>query len=158
MSTRTSLIKHASAAALLLAAVLPGTGASQTLFERNRGPSVSGKVDAPIDLTGTWVSVINEDWRWRMITPPKGDFQSIPLNADGKQAGMQWNPEAMYEADTCKAYGVWKQKNLYGKKFMGMITVRDLIYALRKADELEMQKLVEYLKTELDGRSTTVGD
>jgi CBS domain-containing protein len=47
---------------------------------------------------------------------------------------------------------------LDGKKFMGMITVRDLIYALRKADELEMQKLVEYLKTELDGRSTTVGD
>ena len=24
------------------------------------------------------------------------------------------------DAATCKAYGVWKQKNLYGKKFMGI--------------------------------------
>ena len=25
---------------------------------------------APVDLTGTWVSVIAEDWRYRMVTPP----------------------------------------------------------------------------------------
>jgi hypothetical protein len=33
-----------------------------------------------IDVTGYWVSVITEDWRWRMLTPPKGDYASVPLN------------------------------------------------------------------------------
>src|SRR5947209_3371794 len=27
----------------------------------------------PIDLTGYWVSVVTQDWRWRMVTPAKGD-------------------------------------------------------------------------------------
>ena len=35
----------------------------------------------PIDFTGYWVSVVSEDWRWRMVTPAKGDFASIPVNA-----------------------------------------------------------------------------
>jgi hypothetical protein len=36
---------------------------------------------ALIDITGQWVAVVNEDWLWRMITPPVGDTASIPLNA-----------------------------------------------------------------------------
>jgi len=39
------------------------------------------KAAAPIDLTGYWVSLITEDWRTRMLTAPKGDYYSIPLNA-----------------------------------------------------------------------------
>ena len=39
---------------------------------------------APIDLTGYWVSIVTEDWRWRMVTPPKGDYASVPLNAGGR--------------------------------------------------------------------------
>src|ERR1700683_3394040 len=31
------------------------------------------KEAAPIDLTGSWVSVVTEDWRWRMLIPKKGD-------------------------------------------------------------------------------------
>src|SRR5690606_11571557 len=38
---------------------------------------------ALFDITGQWVSVVNEDWRWRMITPPVGDVSSIPVNARG---------------------------------------------------------------------------
>ncbi len=38
---------------------------------------------ALIDLTGYWVSIVNEDWRWRMMTPAKGDYASVPLNAEG---------------------------------------------------------------------------
>ena len=34
---------------------------------------------APLDLTGSWVAVISEDWRWRMVTPAKGDYVSIPI-------------------------------------------------------------------------------
>ena len=31
---------------------------------------------APIDITGYWVAVITEDWRWRMMTPPKGSAET----------------------------------------------------------------------------------
>ena len=47
------------------------------------GPPPTAQSTAAIDLTGNWVSVVNEDWRWRMVTPPKGDYASVPLNADG---------------------------------------------------------------------------
>ena len=40
---------------------------------------------APIDLTGYWVSIVTEDWRYRMVTPPKGDYASVPLNPAGRR-------------------------------------------------------------------------
>ena len=43
-------------------------------------PPPTPRAMAPIDLTGYWVAVISEDWRWRMVTPAKGDYASIPLN------------------------------------------------------------------------------
>src|ERR1041385_837859 len=38
-------------------------------------PPQSAKAAAAIDLTGYWVSVITEDWRYRMVTPSRGDYQ-----------------------------------------------------------------------------------
>src|SRR6056300_540066 len=32
-----------------------------------------GRAEAPIDLTGTWVSLVTEDWAYRMVTPAIGD-------------------------------------------------------------------------------------
>lgn len=62
---------------------------------------------APVDLTGTWVSVVTEDWRWRMVTPPRGDVASIPVNAEGRKVAASWNLEADNAAgNQCKAYGV----------------------------------------------------
>jgi len=58
---------------------------------------------APMELTGYWVSVITEDWRWRMITPPKGDYASIPLNKHGQDVANMWDPER--DEGSCKAYG-----------------------------------------------------
>jgi hypothetical protein len=61
---------------------------------------------APIDLTGYWVSIVSEDWRFRMVTAPKGDYPDVPLNTDGKKVADAWDPardEAA--ADHCKAYG-----------------------------------------------------
>ena len=61
---------------------------------------------APIDLTGYWVSVVTEDWRFRMMTPAKGDYPSIPLNAEGRRVADRWDPAKDEAAgDTCKAYG-----------------------------------------------------
>src|SRR5438477_4148945 len=45
---------------------------------------------APIDVTGYWVSLVTEDWRYRMVTPAKGDFASVPLNAEGRRVTDQW--------------------------------------------------------------------
>jgi hypothetical protein len=64
------------------------------------------KESAPIDLTGYWVSIVDEDWRWRMITPAKGDYASVPLNAEGKRVADTWNPaKDEHDGNQCKAYG-----------------------------------------------------
>src|SRR5258708_5763688 len=62
------------------------------------------RASAPIDITGNWVSVVTEDWRWRMLTPKKGDTSSIPVSPEGKRIADAWDP-AKAAADGCKAYG-----------------------------------------------------
>jgi hypothetical protein len=70
-----------------------------------QGPPTA-KSAAPADLTGYWVSVVTEDWRYRMVTPMKGDYPSIPLNAEGKKAADSWDPAKDEAAgDQCKSYG-----------------------------------------------------
>jgi hypothetical protein len=69
-------------------------------------PPQTPRAAAPIDLTGYWVSLVTEDWRWRMVTPPKGDFASIPTNPAGTQVGQQWDPAKDEAAgEQCKSYG-----------------------------------------------------
>jgi hypothetical protein len=70
------------------------------------GPAPTPQAAALIDLTGYWVSIIDDEWRWRMVTPAKGDFSFLPLNAEGRRVGSAWDP-AKDEADgnQCKAYG-----------------------------------------------------
>ena len=62
---------------------------------------------APFDMTGYWVSVVSEDWRSRMITPRKGDYEHVPINDEGRRVADTWDPardEA--EGNQCKSYGV----------------------------------------------------
>src|SRR5688572_1267706 len=69
-------------------------------------PPASARAAAPVDLTGYWVSPIMEDWRWRMVTPLKGDAASIPVNAAARAVIDAWDPAADEAAgDACKAYG-----------------------------------------------------
>ena len=64
------------------------------------------KARAPVDLTGYWVSVVTEDWLYRMVTPKKGDYTSVPLNAEGRKTADGWDPAKDEAAgDQCKAYG-----------------------------------------------------
>jgi len=72
----------------------------------------SAQQAALIDLTGYWVSVVDEDWRFRMMTPPKGDYAQVPLNAAARKIADQFNPElyggAKYQTSQiidCRAYG-----------------------------------------------------
>lgn len=69
-------------------------------------PAVSPRQGAPIDLTGYWVSVIIEDWEYRMVTPNKGVFDAVPLNAEGLRIGKTWDPARDEAAgEQCRAYG-----------------------------------------------------
>lgn len=71
-----------------------------------RAPQGPAKTIAPIDLTGYWVSIITEDWRFRMITPPKGDTEGVPLNQAGQKLAAAWDPAKDEAAgELCKSYG-----------------------------------------------------
>ncbi len=76
----------------------------------------SPRIAAPTDLTGEWVSVVTEDWRWRMVTPPKGDYSSIPLNAEGRKATDSWDPARDEAAgQQCRAYGAANVMRMPGR-------------------------------------------
>ncbi len=64
-----------------------------------------GRAEAPRDITGYWVSVVSEDWHWRMVTPRKGDYASLPLNDRGRAAADAWDPAKEKAADACKPFG-----------------------------------------------------
>lgn len=82
--------------------------AAGSLIGQTAVPQVpaTAKAAAPIDITGYWVSVVTEDWRYRMVTPAKGDYASVPLTTEGRKMADTWDP-AKDEAsgNQCKAYG-----------------------------------------------------
>ena len=70
------------------------------------GPPPAGRTQAPYDLTGYWVSLVTDDWRYRMLTPPRGNADYIPVNADARRVMDTWDPgkdDAAGEA--CRAFG-----------------------------------------------------
>jgi hypothetical protein len=69
-------------------------------------PKGSPRSAAPVDFTGYWTAVITEDWRFRMVTPPRGDVSSIPVNDAGQKAANAWDPQKDIAAgEQCKAFG-----------------------------------------------------
>ncbi|HXD72149.1 MAG TPA: hypothetical protein VN628_00360 [Vicinamibacterales bacterium] len=74
---------------------------------RGRGPAgKTPKESAPIDLTGYWVSIVSEDWRFRMLTPAKGDHPDFLLTPEATRIADAWDAaKDQAEKDHCKAYG-----------------------------------------------------
>lgn len=69
-------------------------------------PPKPAREAAPIDLTGYWVALVTEDWRFRMITAPKGDHPDVPLNVAGNKLAAAWDPAAdAASGNASKAYG-----------------------------------------------------
>jgi len=100
MTSRTWLVT--AALALVVSAVVSAQGRGA----QAPSPTTAAKAIAPIDLTGYWVSVVNKDWRWRMVTPLKGDFVSIPINAEGRKVGDAWDPAKDEAAgEQCRSFG-----------------------------------------------------
>jgi hypothetical protein len=88
--------------ALMLAAPL---SAQRGAGARGAGPRAARDATV-IDLTGYWVSVVTEDWKWRMVTPKKGVFDGIPLSPEGRRLGEAWDPAKDEAAgEQCRAYG-----------------------------------------------------
>ena len=69
-------------------------------------PPPTPKAAALFDITGYWVALVTEDWRYRQFTPAKGDYVSVPLNAEGKKVADAWDAAKDEAAgEQCKAYG-----------------------------------------------------
>jgi len=69
------------------------------------GPPPTARASAPVDLTGTWVSVVTEDWEARMVPPVKGDYTTINqvMNDRARKVADSWEPSM---EGRCEAYGV----------------------------------------------------
>jgi hypothetical protein len=66
----------------------------------------TAKQAAPFDLTGYWVAFVTEDWRFRMVTPHKGDYQAVPMTEQARKVADAWDPAAdEASGNQCKAYG-----------------------------------------------------
>ena len=71
---------------------------------------------APIDLTGYWVSYVTENWRYRMVTPAKGEYRRIPVSPAGVPIINAWDPVADTRAgNQCKSYGAAAIMNVPGR-------------------------------------------
>jgi hypothetical protein len=91
-----------TAGMLMVVAAAPRRGAQQGAAP---GP-VTARAAAPLDLEGYWVSVVTEDWRWRMLTPAKGDAPGVPLSLEGRKAADSWDlARDNATGNQCKAYG-----------------------------------------------------
>ena len=102
----------------VLTLLLGVAGLTTQLLSQRGGPPPppAPRAAAPIDLTGYWVSLVTEDWRFRVVTPPKGDYTSVPLNPAGRKVADGWDP-AKDEAsgESCKAYGAGGVMRLPGR-------------------------------------------
>ncbi|MEO8256226.1 MAG: hypothetical protein ABI868_02665 [Acidobacteriota bacterium] len=97
---------HRLICALAAAASL---AAPARLQAQNRGappPPPAAKAAAPLDLTGYWVAIVNEDWRYRMVTPAKGDYRGIGITSEALKIVNAWDPAADEAAgNQCRSYG-----------------------------------------------------
>jgi hypothetical protein len=77
-------------------------------------PPPAGRAGAPVDLTGTWVSVVTEDWLARMPPPAKGDYTTVEqvMNAQARKVADSWQPSM---EGRCEAYGVGGVMRLPGR-------------------------------------------
>jgi hypothetical protein len=95
-----------SAGVLLLSLAAANAQNPSAPAATSTGATASAKASAAVDLTGYWVAFVTEDWRFRMITPRKGDYQAVPMNPQGRKVANAWDPAADEAAgNQCKAYG-----------------------------------------------------
>jgi len=113
MTRRQAARRTARARLVCVAGVMCVTGASVTgVAQRGAAPAgaaapaASASSAAPFDLTGYWVSIVSDEWRYRMLTPPKGSVDFVPVTDEGRRVTQAWDPARdRANGDQCKAYG-----------------------------------------------------
>ena len=97
---------------LLIAVTLAVAPLGLQLHAQGRGTGPAGaaagraRAAAPFDITGYWVSLVTDDWRYRMLTPPKGNVDYLPVTAEARRVADTWDPAKDVAAgEQCKAYG-----------------------------------------------------
>jgi hypothetical protein len=114
--------------ALVIGAALLMVAEATTTVRAQRGRGAGAGAEqastprqsAPVDLTGYWVTVVSEDWRYRMVTPAKGDTGGVPLNAEGRRIAGEWDPVRDAAAgEACRAYGAPGLMRLPGRLRIG---------------------------------------
>lgn len=87
---------------MLLTAIVIGSPLTLTAAQAPQ----SARSLSPLDLSGYWVSLVTEDWRFRMIVATAGDYEGITLTPAGQALANSWDPDADTAAgNACKAYG-----------------------------------------------------
>ena len=105
-ATSAAVISAVMIAAHSLLAPLPAHAQNRGAPPPAAPPAPTAKASAPIDLTGYWVAFVNEDWRYRMITPAKGDYRGVPITREALGLVNAWDPAADEAAgNQCKSYG-----------------------------------------------------
>ena len=101
-----------AAIALLVAAFVQPV----TVRAQQQGVVRSARDRAPIDLTGYWVSYVTENWRYRMVTPAKGEYRRIPVSKAALPLINAWDPAADERAgNQCKSYGAGNIMSVPGR-------------------------------------------
>ena len=101
----------ASLVAILAALAFAAPARAQ--FGPNAGappPKLNPHTDAPFDPSGYWVAVVTEDWRYRMVTPDKGDFPGVPVNAAGRKIAEAVGPRQGSSFRKCVQV-VWSRRD-----------------------------------------------
>jgi len=112
------VVQHALWRKLAVAAatIALATGVLGAQGRGQQAPAQAPRAGAPIDVTGYWVSLVTDDWRWRMMTPPKGDILYLQVNAEGRRVAEAWDPAKDQAAgEACRAYGAPGVMSLPGR-------------------------------------------
>jgi hypothetical protein len=84
--------------------------------QRGGAAARSPRDAAPIDLTGYWVSYVTENWRYRMVTPAKGEYRRIPASPAAVPLINAWDPAADERTgNQCKSYGAGNIMSVPGR-------------------------------------------
>src|SRR5256885_1507370 len=92
---------------MLCGAVVSAQGGNATRSARDA---------APVDFTGYWVSYVTENWRYRMVTPAKGEYRRIPASPAAVPLINAWDPAADERAgNQCRSYGAGNIMSVPGR-------------------------------------------
>jgi hypothetical protein len=134
---------------------LPSTGPVNAQGRGAAPASRSARESAPIDLTGYWVSFVTEDWRFRMVTPRKGDYARVPLSPEGRKVADSWNPAADAAAgNQCRAFGAAAIMRVPGRFH---ITWQDDATLRIDADAGTQTRLLRFVESAAPGERTWQG-